>query len=162
MLACAIGALICICATYIASRSVAAIPLPLSFAIVSAGFAVDRSFTNKIQVKTFDVEWSTNGIVPWGETKTVDQPITIYRRVGGGYCYDSFNSAELRRRLSTVQTPTVKAQYNLIWNFGKLTGYNVRSVANGLLLNDGYHVVRDASTEGGQMLGPGKSLDCLP
>jgi hypothetical protein len=97
-----------------------------------------------------------NGHVPWGHQGAQwsgnSLPIVLYRRLGDSYCYDAFQSEELRRRLSSKDGSTVEVEYNVFSDFGKERGYNVRSV-DGLLLHEGERTVRDFERGSGQILG---------
>jgi len=92
------------------------------------------------------MQWSVNGQVPWGDAGPLDQNaqplVVIYRNLDGGYCYDALYSAELKQKLLKDALPTVKVDYDLFINFGKITGYNTRSV-DGIQFNDGHRVVRE-------------------
>jgi hypothetical protein len=132
------------------------VPLILSIAFVTCAFATDRLFTNKLTVRTYPMYVAINGHAPWGEVgpewSDNSLPVVLYRRVGDNYCYDAFQSEELRQRLSTKDGRSVNVEYNIFSDFGKERSYNVRSV-DGLLLNDGQHTVRDFERFGGQILG---------
>ena len=97
-----------------------------------------------------------NGHAPWGDVGPQwsgnSLPIVLYRRLGDSYCYDAFQSEELRQRLSSKDGRTVEVEYNVFSDFGKERSYNVRSV-DGLLLNEGQRTVRDVERFGGQILG---------
>ena len=96
-----------------------------------------------------------NGHAPWGdvgpEWSDGSLPIVLYRRLGDGYCYDTFQSEELRRRLASKDGHTVKVEYNNFSDFGKERSYNVKSV-DGLQLSDGQHTLQDFERFGGQIL----------
>ena len=96
-----------------------------------------------------------NGHTPWGDVGSRwsgdSQPVVLYRRVGDSYCYDAFQSEELRQRLASKDGRTVEVEYNIFRDFGKERSYNVRSV-DGFLLNEGQHTVRDFERFGGQIL----------
>lgn len=85
-------------------------------------------------------QWSGNSL-----------PIALYSRVGDGYCYDAFQSEELRQRRSLRDGRTVGVEHNVFSDFGKERSYNVRLV-DGLLLNDGQHMVRHLERFGGQIV----------
>ena len=97
-----------------------------------------------------------NGHAPRGdvgpEWSAHSLPVVLYRRVGGSYCYDAFQSEELRQRLSSKDGRTVEVEYNIFSDSGKARSYNVRSV-DGFLLNEGQHTVRGFERFGGQILG---------
>jgi len=132
------------------------LPVVLSLAFVTCAFATDRLFTNKVTVRTYQMNVALNGHAPWGdvgpEWPDRSAPIVLYRRVGDGYCYDAFKSDELRQRLVPKDSHTVTVEYNIFSDFGKERSYNVRSV-DGLLLANREHTVRDFERFGGQILG---------
>jgi len=132
------------------------LPVVLSLAFVTCAFATDRLFTNKLTIRTYEMNVAINGHAPWGdvgpEWSDGSLPIVLHRRLGDGYCYDAFRSEELRQRLALKDGHTVKVEYNILSDFGKERSYNVRSV-DGLLLNDGQHTVRDFERFGGQIFG---------
>jgi hypothetical protein len=103
---------------------------------------------------------AVDGHAPWGivgpEWSDHSAPIVLYRRVGNDYCYDAFQSEELRQRLTPRNGQTVKVEYNIFSDFGEEHSYNVRSV-DGLQLANGEHVVRDFERFGGRILGSVKS-----
>jgi hypothetical protein len=135
-----------------------ATPLALSLGFVCASFLADRAFTNKVVVRSYEMNVSLDGIAPWGtvgpEWDDAIMPTVLYRRVGDGYCYVAFKSEELRERLAHEHRTTVSMQINILKDFGKERGYNVRSVG-GLFLADGPKVVKDAERFGGHILDPG-------
>lgn len=132
------------------------LPVVLSLAFATSAFATDRLFTNKISIHSYQMKIAINGHVPWGDGEPQwsgnSLPIVLYRRLGDSYCYDAFQSEELRRRLSSKDGNAVEVEYNVFSDFGKERSYNVRSV-DGLLLNEGQRTVRDFERFGGQSLG---------
>jgi hypothetical protein len=109
------------------------------------------------------MQWTANGVVPWGEVEKDARgtfPVILYRRLGESYCYDAVFSPELRNQLSQSKAPVIEVAYNVIRDFGKLRGYNIRSVG-GLVFNDGRRIVRPGEAYGGQILnGTGSATDC--
>lgn len=132
------------------------VPLIVSLSFLCVSFMIDRLFTDKVAVRSYQVEVALDGDAPWGtvgrEWSEDVKPIVPYRQVGDGYCYVAFKSLELHERLASKNGATVPMQINIFKDFGKEKGYNVRSV-DGLLLASGKNVVRDAERFGGQMLG---------
>lgn len=132
------------------------LPVLLSLAFVICAFATDRLFTNKMVIRTYQMSVAIDGHAPWGdvgpEWSDGSLPVVLYRRIGDSYCYDAFQSEELRQRLASKGGHTVEVEYNIFSDFGKEKSYNVRSV-DGLLLNEGQHTLRDFERFGGQILG---------
>jgi len=132
------------------------LPVILSLAFVTSAFTVDRLFTNKVAVRSHQMYVAINGHAPWGDVGREwpggSLPIVLYRRVGDSYCYDAFQSEELRQRLSSKDGRTVEVQYNVFSDFGRERSYNIRSV-DGLLLSEGQCQVRNFERFGGQILG---------
>lgn len=130
-------------------------PLLISLLFVASAFAVDRTFTNKVTVHTYQMQVVVDGHAPWGdvgpESPQGSSPIVLYRRVGDSYCYDAFQSEELRQRLAQKNDQTVRVEYNIFSDFGKERSYNIRSV-DGLLLNDAQRTVRQYEQFGGEVL----------
>ncbi len=131
-------------------------PVVLSLAFVTCAFATDRLFTNKVAIHTYQMYVAIDGHAPWGdvgpEWSHGSLPTVLYRSRGDSYCYDAFQSEELRQRLASKDGHTVAVEYNIFSGFGKERSYNVRSV-DGLLLNNGQHAIRDFERFGGQILG---------
>jgi hypothetical protein len=132
------------------------LPVVLSLAFVTCAFGTDRLFTNKVTIRTYQMYVAINGRAPWGDVGSQwsdnSPPIVLYRRVGDTYCYDAFKSEELRRRLVQEDGHTVTVEYNIFSDFGKERSYNVRSV-DGILLNNGDHVIKDAERFSGEIEG---------
>lgn len=140
------------------------LPLFISLAYLAASFCTDRLFTNKVAVKTFQMDVALDGKAPWGEVgpEWTDgpAPLVLFRRVGTSYCYTAFRSQELHDRLAQKHSDTVTVEYNVFSDFGRERSYNVRSV-DGILLHKGEYVVKDAERFGGQFLGDGsKPPEC--
>lgn len=152
-----LAALFCIGMAARESGSVA-IPLALSLGFVCACLLADLFFTNKVVVRSYQVNVSLDGNAPWGsvgpEWDDAIKPTVLYRRVEDGYCYIAFKSEKLRDRLAREHRTMVSMQINIMKDFGIERGYNVRSV-DGLLLADGSKVVIDAERFGGHILDPG-------
>lgn len=132
------------------------LPVVLSLAFVTSAFATDRLFTNKTSIRSHQMYVAINGHAPWGDVGPQwsgdSLPVVLYRRVGDSYCYDAFQSEELRERLSSKDGRTVEVEYNIFSDFGRERSYNVRSV-DGFLLNEGQRTARDFERFGGQILG---------
>ena len=132
------------------------LPIVVSLLFVTCAFAIDRLFTNNVAVRAHQMQVAVDGHAPWGdvgpESPHGSSPIVLYRRVGDSYCYDAFQSEELRQRLAPKNGQTVSVEYNIFSDFGKERSYNVRSI-DGLLLNNAQHTVRQYEQFGGEILG---------
>lgn len=134
-------------------------PAVVSCCFVISAFTVDKRFTNRVSNKTYQMYVAIDGHAPWGDVgaqgSNRSAPIVLFRRFGNGYCYDSFQSDELRKRLSAQKSQTVPVVYNIFSDFGEERSFNVRSV-DGLLLAEGQRVVRDWERTGGRIMGDGE------
>jgi hypothetical protein len=141
------------------------IPLIISLVYVAAAFGTDRLFTSKVKVATFQMKVLLNGKAPWGQVAPdwTDEtpPLVIYRDQYGSFCYTVLRSQELLDRIAQEHTNAVTVEYNVFSDFGHIHGVNVRSV-DGVFLNDGQHVIKDAERFSGQMLVDNFSSPCWP
>lgn len=135
------------------------LPAILSYGFVVSAFIVDKWFTNKVSTKTYQMRIALDGKAPWGdvgpEGPDRSAPIVLYRNFGNGYCYDAFQSDELRKRLTAEDRQTVTIVYNIFSDFSKERSYNVQSV-DGIVLADGQKLIRDWERSGGQIMGNGE------
>ena len=139
LLLCVVVALTMILVTLRNSGPRTWLPLAISFSLVLISFGVGRLFMNKLTIHQYSMNWSANGVAPWGPVQTNEKgesPVVIYRRVEGGYCYDAIFSTELKTRLSQTNKPIVAVEYNIFSDFGREHGYNIRTV-NGMAFNEG-------------------------
>jgi hypothetical protein len=99
---------------------------------------------------------------PWGLTDPPwDGPdaVVLYRSGRNGVvCFDAFHSKELHDRLSSKNGQPVMAEYDTVSDFGKVRGYNVRSV-DGMVLANGYHVLRPEFASSAGIVGNSNSTD---
>jgi hypothetical protein len=91
-------------------------------------------------------------------------PQTVLRAVGGPLFIVGGGSLTLMSmvgcRLAQEDGHTVSVEYNIFSDFGKERSYNVRSV-DGILLNNGDHVIKDAERFSGEIQGSGnKAATC--
>jgi hypothetical protein len=132
------------------------VPLAISLSFLCASFLADRIFTNKVRIRSYQVNIALDGNASWGavgpEWSDDVKPIVLYRQVGDTYCYVAFKSKELRHQLAEKDGEAVQMQINIFKDFGTEHAYNVRSV-DGMLLANGHRVVKDAERFGGQILG---------
>jgi RNA polymerase sigma-70 factor (ECF subfamily) len=115
------------------------VPAAISLSLALAAFLVDRGLTNKLAVRACSMNWSANGQVPWEPVESDERgraPVVLDRKVAGGYCYDVIFSPELKDRLIKLNRPAVPVEYNVVSDFGRVRGYNIRSV-DGLIFNEG-------------------------
>lgn len=136
----------------------------VSLGLVLVSFAVDRLFTNKVEVRTLTMQWSADGATPWSDEVERGEhgeiPVVLYLKVKGGYCYDAVFSPELKARLMQEGKPTATVEYNLFRDFGTEHGYNIRSV-DGLLFSAGRRAGRpNESGYGGVALDSGADASC--
>jgi hypothetical protein len=134
----------------------------ISFSLVLIAFAVDRLFTHKVEVHSYSMSWSANGVAPWGDVQLSDKgesPVVLYRVVDQAYCYDALFSAELKHKLTESNKPVVTVEYNVFSDFGRERGYTIRAV-DGLLFNAASGVVRAADGYGGYVGDGSSSNSC--
>jgi hypothetical protein len=138
------------------------VPVAVSFSLVVVAFLVDREFTGKVAIHSYSMNWSANGMAPWGRVESDEKgefPVVIYQSVNGGYCYDAVFSPELKARLTAFNRPTVTVEYNVFSDFGHERGYNIHAI-DGLIFNLGYRPVRPSDGYGGYVMNPYSSGDC--
>lgn len=155
-------ALVLIAAFFRNTEARKVMPTVISCSLVLTAFAVDRLFTNKLAVHSHSMNWSANGVVPWGQAETDEKgepPVVIYRKVDHGYCYDAIFSPELKAELIKANKPVITAEYNVFSDFGRERNYNIRSV-DGLLFHEGDRLVRSADFSGGTVLEGSGPADC--
>jgi len=133
-------------------------PMALAATLVLVSFAVDRLWTNKVEIRSVEMGWTTDGKTPWGEGTQLDSagkpPIILYVQAGGGYCYDAVFYEPLKLRLEQLGKPKVVVQYNVFKDFGSERGYNIRSI-EGFQFNDAKHeLIQYGEGYGGTMLVP--------
>jgi hypothetical protein len=128
------------------------LPLVLSLAFLAAVFATDRLFTNVTTTKTFQMNAALDGNTPWDEDRPEQSKgsgyFVLYRRVGNMYCWDGIFSEELLDHLKSRHLNTVTVQYDEFSNFGRVRGYNLRSV-DGVILAIGSRVIKDTHSRSG-------------
>jgi len=123
-----------------------------SLAVLGAGFGVDRAFTNKIKVHTFEMSWAIGINDPLGtgpESVDGQTKVVVYRRDQGFTCYDSIYSNELAQYLERNHNPTVRVEYEVFYDFGKDRAYNVRSIDGLLITKEGHPVLQTKDGFGG-------------
>jgi hypothetical protein len=135
----------------------------ISFSLVLTAFAVDRLFTNKIEVHSYSMNWSVNGTAPWGRVQVDERgepPVVIYRMVNQGYCYDALFSPELKAQLTASGKPVVTVDYNVFSDFGRERSYNIRAV-DGMLFSNGFRTLQsEGNGYGGYVQNSSGSGDC--
>lgn len=161
LLLCVITALALIAVSFRSPEARRRVPVVISLSLVLLAFVVDRTFTNKLAIHTYSMNWSASGSAPWGNVQTDEKgqaPVVIYRSVGGGYCYDAIFSPELKAKLAGSNKVVVTTEYNVFSDFGRQRGYNIRSI-DGLVFNEGSRTVRPGEAYGGYIMN-GPSSDC--
>jgi len=133
---------------------------PLVYAlvcVVALSFAIDRLFTNKVQIRTLQMSYSLDGSTPWADDTQRDAqgkpPVLVFVRTSDGYCYDAVFYQPLIDKLKSTHPDEVQVQYNLFSDFGKERSYNIRSVA-GVMLNDENHEIVQHDGYGGTIESP--------
>lgn len=142
------------------SRRIA--PMAVSFSMVLVAFLVDRAFTDKLAIHSFTMNWSADGVAPWGAVETDSKgepPVVVYRSVNGGYCYDAVFSSELKVKLSASNKATAAVEYNVFSDFGRERSYNLHAV-DGLIFNVGHKTVRSGEGYGGYVMNNYSRGDC--
>jgi hypothetical protein len=113
--------------------------------VVGFVFFSYKVFIDRIDTKTYLAYIALDGKGPSGLTGPPwDGPdvVVIYRGGSSGVvCYDAFTSKELHDRLSSKNAQQVVVEYDTFRDFGKVRGYNVRSV-DGIRLTTGYHIFK--------------------
>ncbi|SNS84677.1 hypothetical protein SAMN05421770_102558 [Granulicella rosea] len=129
-----------VCVAQIRRHGVAQKALTTAVVLLIVALAVDRAFTNRVELRGFDMSWTADGVDPVGDpvepNAKGEKPVLLFLKVGGGFCYDAIFSEDLRRMLNTEHKPLVHVVYNEFHTFGRATDYNVHSV-EGMILNEG-------------------------
>ncbi len=133
-------------------------PMTVAISLVIVSFAVDRLWTNKVEIRTIEMGWTSDGKTPWGDETQLDAsnkpPVIVYVQAGGGYCYDAIFYEPLKLRLEKLGKPKVLVQYNVFKDFGSERGYNIRSI-EGFQFNDAKHeLIKYGEGYGGTILVP--------
>jgi hypothetical protein len=129
---------------------------------VASGFGVDRAFTNRVKVHSYEMLWATgsDGPVEGAAENKGETRLVIYRSDSGSVCYDAIYSNELVRYVNGLQKPLVHVEYEVFYDFGKARGYNVRSIEGKLITKCAHPVLRDAGSQGGYIGYPNSSGEC--
>jgi hypothetical protein len=162
LLLCVVIALVLIAASFRIKEARKILPVAVSFGIVLSVFVIDRLCTSKVAVHAYSMNWSANGVAPWGQVETDEKgspPVVVFRSVNRGYCYDAISSPELKARLIAGNKPTILVEYNTFSDFGQERSYNIRSV-DGMVFNEGERSVRSAGGYGGTIMNGSGSADC--
>jgi hypothetical protein len=119
-------------------------PFAIFTALAFVGFLVDRAFTNRVEIRSFDMSWVADGKDPGGDPADPDshgqKPIFVFMKIPGALCYDAVFYEPLRQRLNTGEKPTVHVEYNEFRTWGRITSYNVHSI-DGLEFNRGRKIL---------------------
>lgn len=133
-------------------------PMVAGGLLVTISFAVDRIWTNKVEIRSIEMGWTADGETPWGGDAQRDAgnrpPVIVYVQAGGGYCYDAIFYEPLKVRLKQLGKSKIVVQYNVFKDFGSERGYNIRSV-EGFQFNDAKKsLIQDLEGYGGNILAP--------
>jgi hypothetical protein len=133
-------------------------PMAVAISLVFISFAVDRTWTNKVEVRSVEMGWTADGETPWGGDAQRDAanrpPVIVYVQAGGGYCYDAIFYEPLKVRLKQLGKSKIVVQYNVFKDFGSERGYNIRPV-EGFHFNDAKQsLIQDVEGYGGNTLAP--------
>jgi len=161
LLLCVVIALTLIAFTFRNREARRIVPAAISFSLVLTAFLIDRGFTNKLSIHSYSMNWSVNGIAPWGHVETDEKgesPVVVYLNTNGGYCYDAIFSPELKARLSASNKPVVTVEYNIFSDFGHKRSYNIHAV-DGLVFNVGGQPLRSGERYGGCIMNGSSSGD---
>jgi hypothetical protein len=147
-----------LCAAQIRVRGIDWKALVTSAICILIAFGVDRTFTNRVHLRTLTMDWTADGTTPWGDPPNPgpngQSPVLIYTAVPNGYCYDALFSEALRAHLMSLHKNSIKVVYNEFTTFGTPSGYNIQSV-EGMVVNKGRHSVIDTKgSYGGSMMIP--------
>jgi hypothetical protein len=137
--------------------------LVLSTTALALGFAVDRLFTNKLQIHDDVMKWSVGGndVLDTGPEKFQDQTkVVIYRQDHDATCYDALYSNELASYLASLKKTEIHVQYEVFYDFGKSRAYNVRSIEGMIITRNMRPVLNVAYSEGGTIQGPNATAQC--
>jgi hypothetical protein len=145
------------CISVIRATGLAAFWSTLSFVLIALSFATDRLFTDKVQIRTLQMNYSLDGKTPWADDTQRDAqgkpPVLVFVKRGEGYCYDAVFYEPLMAKLTASHANEVQVQYNVFSDFGKERSYNVRSI-DGIMLNDENHETVQHDGYGGTTLVP--------
>lgn len=160
-------ALVLIIATIRKTSVPSLIPRIISFSLVFGSFFMIRALVDRHVVKSYQMYVAMDGKGPQGLTDPPwDGPdvVVLYRRGRNGViCFDAFHSNELHDFLFSKNGQPVTVEYDTFSDFGKVRGYNVRSVDRKILAN-GYHLLKPefGSSAGSTSTGEGTTSgdDC--
>jgi hypothetical protein len=134
-----------------------AIAVLIGCVLIGYLLVIDRPAT-----KNYQAYVALDGKGPWGLTDPPwDGPdAVVLHRSGrnGVVCFDAFHSKELHDRLSSKNGQPVMVEYDTFSDFGKVRGYNVRSVDR-IMLAKGYHVLRPEFAASAGVVGNSDSTD---
>jgi hypothetical protein len=116
-------------------------PWIISFSLVFGSFLVERGFVDRRDTKTYRAYVSLDGKDLWRLSDGPDSVVLYRSGRNGVVCYDGFHSKELYDYLLSKNGQSVTVEYDTFTDFGKVRGYNVRSV-DGKMLANGDHVLK--------------------
>jgi hypothetical protein len=127
--------------------------------LIGCGFIGYKLFVDRLATRSYQEDVALDGKGPQGLLDHWEGPdaVVLYRSGRNGVvCYDAFHSKELHDFLLSKNGRSVTVQYDTFSDFGKVRGYNVRSV-DGMMLANGTHVFKPefGSSSGVFRNGPG-------
>jgi len=151
-----IGAVLCLVEVSRPAGHLETKPFAIVVALIFVGFIADRAFTNRVEVRSLQMNWVAEGKDPIGDPAELstkgEKPIYVFTNVPRAVCYDVIFSEPLRQRLAALNKPLVKVEYNEFRTWGRITSYNIRSIA-GMQFNQGRNVlIPNPEGFGGTML----------
>jgi len=125
--------------------------------LIGCGFIGYKLFIDKIVTRSYQEYVALDGKGPHDLLEGWDGPddVVLYRSGRNGViCTDAFHSQELHDHLSSKNGQPVTVEYDTFTDFGKVRGYNVRSV-DGMMLANGYHVLKPEYAASAGVMGYG-------
>jgi hypothetical protein len=132
-------------------------------ALIGCAFLGYLLFIDRAATRTYQAYVAVDGKEPFGPIYPSDalDSLILYRRGRNGViCFDAFRSNELHDRFSSRNGQLVTVEYDTASDFGKVRGYNVRSI-DGIVLANGYNVLRpDFAASAGVVGNSTSTYDC--
>ncbi len=117
-------------------------------------------FIDRLATKSYQAHVALDGKGPWNLTEPPwngPDAVVLYRSGrNGDVCFDAFHSKELHDRLTSKNGQAVTVEYDTFSDFGKMRGYNVRSV-DGMVLAHGTQLLKPEFAASAGVAGTGDS-----